>query len=133
MPTAVWLVVSVLAGMVAIAVGTLLLVPTIRFAIAATASAAGTVVGHDRSDSEEATWYYPRVAFTAGGREWVVRGLLGSHRPRPAVGARVRVYFPPGNPQAAELGRIGGVWASMALVAVGVGLVAVAVRETTRG
>jgi hypothetical protein len=120
-------VLCVLAGTVAAAVVVLPLIPTVRVAVAARASADGTVVGHDRSDTQEATWYYPRAVFTAEGREWVVRGLLGHHRPRPRLGSRARVYFPPDAPQAAELGRAGGGWLALAVLAVGIALVLIAV------
>jgi hypothetical protein len=125
-------VLCVLAGSVAVAVGVLLLIPSVRFAVAARASADGTVVGHDQSDTQEATWYYPRVVFTAEGAEWVVLGLIGHLRPRPRLGSRVRVYFPPGDPQAAELGRTGGVWAALAVLAVGLALAAGGVWELIR-
>jgi hypothetical protein len=122
----------VLAGVVPAAFGVLLLIPSIWFAVAATASADGTVVGHDQSDTPETTWYYPRVVFTAEGREWVVGGVLGHHRPRPRLGSRLRVYFPPGDPQAARLGRTSGVWAALGLLTVGIGLVAGGVWELIR-
>jgi hypothetical protein len=125
-------VLCVLTGTVAVVVGVLLLIPTVRFAVAARASADGTVVGYDLSDTPEATWYYPRVEFTAEGREWVVRGVLGHLRPRPRLGSRLRVYFPPGDPQAAQLGRAGGVWAALGVLAVGVALAAGAVWELVR-
>jgi Protein of unknown function (DUF3592) len=125
-------VLCVLAGTVTAAVGVLLLIPTARFAVAARASADGTVVGHDQSDTQEATWYYPQVVFTAKGREWVVRGVSGHLRPRPRLGSRIRVYFPPGDPQAAQLGRTGGVWAALGLLAVGIALAAGGVWELVR-
>lgn len=125
-------VLCVLAGAAVAVVGVLLLIPAVRFAVAAKASADGTVIGHDKSDTHEATWYYPRVAFTAAGREWVVRGLVGHLRPRPQVGARVRVFFPPGDPQAAELGRTGLAWVALGVLAVGIALVAGGVWELVR-
>src|SRR5262249_24913006 len=103
-----------------------------RFAVVARASADGTVIGHDRSDTPEATWYYSRVAFTAEGREWVVRGPLGHLPPRPRSGARVRGYFPPGDPPAAELSLAGGAGAGLGVRTVGIALVAGAVWELVR-
>jgi hypothetical protein len=125
-------VLCVLAGTVVAVVGVLLLIPTIRFAVAASESADGTVVGYDQSDSPEATWYYPRVEFTAEGREWVVRSVLGHLRPRPRLGSRLRVYFPPGEPKAAQLERAGGVFAALGVLAVGIALAAGAVWELVR-
>jgi hypothetical protein len=122
----------VLAGAVVAAAGILLLVPVTRTAASATASANGAIVGHDWADTEEATWYYPRVAFTAAGRECAVRGRVGHLRPQPPVGSRVQVYFPRGDPQAAGLGRNGGVWAAVGLVAVGLALTAGAIWELVR-
>src|SRR5271165_6147282 len=112
----------VLAGMCVAVIGVLVLVPAIRFAIAASQSAEGEVIGHDRVDGEEADYFYPRVAFKIGREEWVFRGRVGSLRPRPPVGARIRVYFPPGEPGAADLTRFHGVWAIAGLLVVGIGL-----------
>jgi hypothetical protein len=125
-------VLCILAGAATAAVGLLLLVPTARFAAAATAFVEGTVVGHDSADTPEATWYYPRVKFAAAGREWVVRGGIGHLRPRPRIGSRVRVFFPPDDPQAAGLGRTGGLWAALGLLAVGIALAAGGVWELVR-
>jgi hypothetical protein len=121
-----------LAGAVAAAFGGLLLVPAVRFAAAATASARGTVIGHDQKDSEEATYYYLRVAFTAEGREWVVKSNVGHLRPRPPVGTQVRVRFPPGDPGAADLSQAGGLWLAVVPLVVGVGLMLGAVWELLR-
>jgi hypothetical protein len=123
----------VLAGIVTAGVGVLLLIPTVRFAVAARSSADGRVIAHDQSDTPEATWYYPRVQFRAEGREWMVRGQLGKLRPRPPLGSHVRVTFPPGDPRAAQLGRFGGVLASLGLLGLGIALALGAIWELVRG
>ena len=53
MPLAVWAALCVLAGTTVASVGCVLLAPTVRFALAATASAEGLVVGHDQEDTAE--------------------------------------------------------------------------------
>jgi hypothetical protein len=99
-----------------------------RVAAAATRSADGTIVGHDRVEGDESVFYYPRVAFTADGTEWVVRGQIGHHRPHPRVGAFRRVYFPPGKPEAASMSRFEGVWAALGLVLFGLLMATVSVK-----
>ena len=126
------LAVCVLAGVTVAGVGILFFVPAAREAAAATGAAEGTVVGHDREEGEEAVYYYPRVAFTADGTEWVIRGHIGHSRQWPPVGARIRVYFPPGDPGVAELSRFGGVWAAAGVFLVGIGLIAGAAWELVR-
>jgi hypothetical protein len=124
---------AALLGAAALTVGVALLIPTIRFARSATGVAEGTVVGHDREEDHESVYFYPRIAFTANGADWQVRGKLGyAGRPRHRVGARVRVYFPPNDPGAAELSRFGGAWFAAAIAAVGAAFLAGAVREGFR-
>jgi hypothetical protein len=122
MPLAIWAVLLGLGGLAVAAVGVVFLVPTSRFAVSATRSAEGTIVGHDREETQEAVYYYPRVAFTVDGVEWVIRGKIGHIRPRPRVGARRRVYFPPGDPEAASMDRFAGVWVSLGLIFLGFAL-----------
>ncbi len=125
MPMAMGAGLGVLAGAVTAGVGVLLLVRALRLE----AATYGTVVGHDRSDSEDATSYYPRVAFATEGREGLIRGQIGHGRPQPPVGARVQVYLPPGDPQAAEFGRAVGVWVAVAATSAGAVLAGVAAWE----
>ena len=126
------LAVCVLAGVTVAGVGILFIVPSARFAVAATGVAEGTIVGHDRKEGEEAVYYYPQVAFTTDGTGWVMRGRIGHSRQWPPVGTRIRVYFPPGDPGVAELSRFGGVWAAAGVLLVGIGLIAGAAWELAR-
>jgi hypothetical protein len=121
------MVLIVLGGLFVTALGIVFLVPTVRSAASATCSAEGTIIGHDRVETDEAIYYYPRVTFVVDGVEWVVRGLIGHVRPHPRVGARRRVYFPPGDPQAAQMSRFSGVWVSLGLILFGVVMASVAV------
>src|SRR5262245_23332536 len=117
-----------LGGLGVLVLGILILLPSIQFAAGATESASGRVVCHDQEGQGADLWYYPRVAFTAGGREWECRGQCGWSRPTPPVGARVRVYFPPADPGAAQLSRFGGVKVAALMLACGGGLVVLAIR-----
>jgi hypothetical protein len=120
-------VLLVLGGAAVTFLGILFLVPSVRSAASATCSAEGTIVGHDRVETDEAVYFYPRVAFVVGGTEWVVRGLIGHMRPHPRVGALRRVFFPPGEPQAAQMSRFAGVWVSLWLILFGIVMATVAI------
>lgn len=125
-------ILCVLAAIPVATAGVLIFIPTARFAAAATASAEGTVVGYERVDAADATYFYPQVAFKAAGAEWVVEGKSGHLRESPPLGTQVVVYYPPDAPQQGELGRTGGMWAAAGLMAIGVGLAIGGVWEFLR-
>src|SRR5262245_47668279 len=113
---------AIVVGLVATVIGVRFLIPAVRFAIAATASATGTVVGDDREEGSESVGYYPRLVFTAGGREWECLRQLGANTPRPAVGTQVRVYFRPDDPASAQVSRFGDVCGAVVVLVFGVSL-----------
>ncbi len=124
----VWLIAAVF-GLLAATFGAVLLIPTLRFAIAASGSAQGTVIGHDCEQSEATTYYYPRVSFTTGDHEWVIRGQCGTVRPVRVVGAQVRGYFPPSDPASAEFSRGRDAWFAAGLLTTGTGVTLASVWE----
>lgn len=116
-----WLVAAGLA-----AVGTGATALAVRCGLRATASASGTVVGLEATtDSDGATLYRAVVVFTADGAEHRTADPLARSPAAYRVGQRVRVCYPPGRPESAQLGRWRFVGPFLGLAAVGWGLLAV--------
>jgi hypothetical protein len=93
------------AGFLAV-VGTGLGIVALVEGARASRRAEGRVVAVDEStDSEGETWHQSVVVFSAGGYEHRVKDRVQGQRPRHRIGDPVAVYFPPGRPADAQVGR----------------------------
>jgi hypothetical protein len=114
-------------------VGVLLLTACLQQGWQATERANATVVGHEISEDDEGTYYTPVVRFLADGKEFLVRGRLApAGRPPYRVGQAVTVYYPPGQPDKAMLGRFEGLWIALLPVVVGTGFMFGVATEVAR-
>jgi hypothetical protein len=114
-------------------VGMLLLTACLRQGWQATERARATVLGHEIREDEEGTYYTPVARFLAGGTEFLVHGgLAPAGRPPYRVGQEVTVYYPPGQPDKARLGRFEGLWIALVPVVVGAGFLIGAAAEAAR-
>ena len=114
-------------------VGVLLLTASLQQGWRATERAKATVVGHETREGDEGTYYTPVAIFLADGREFRVRGGLAPAGRSPyRVGQAVTVYYPPGQPDKALLGRFEGLWLALLPVVVGAGFLFGVAAEVVR-
>jgi hypothetical protein len=93
------------------ALGTVLALHCAWRGLAATESAHGTVRElQETTDSDGATLYRAVVLFVVRGAEQRVADPLACRPAAYRIGEQVRVYYPPGRPDRAQLGRWRYVW-----------------------
>jgi hypothetical protein len=116
-----------------LACGILLLLGCLRLGWQATERATATVVGHEVSEGDESTYYTPVARFLFGGEEFLVRGgLAQAGRPPYRVGQTVAVFYPPGRPDKAMVGRFEGLWIALVPLVVGIGFLFAVAIEVAR-
>ena len=118
-----WLALLVLmgvAGACLLTVGACLLVAVVRSGRLSTVCAVGTVVEVAVEDGDEGVYHYPIIEFHSAGRAHRFKGLFGRcGRPDYRIGHELRVYYPPGRPDLAQLGRHEGLLFALVPTVVG--------------
>jgi hypothetical protein len=118
-----WMIILTLlavGSVLTLGVGVVVLTACLQQGWRATERATATVVSHEVHEDDEGTYYTPVARFLADGNEWLVKGgLAAACRPAYRVGQEVTVYYPPGQPDQALLGRFEGLRFALLPVVVG--------------
>jgi hypothetical protein len=86
--------------------GSVLLLRSLWFDRRATARADGVVIElHDELDSDGGPLFRPVVCFQVSGEAFQIEDVLAANPAPHRIGDRVDVYFPPGHPAQAQIGR----------------------------
>ncbi len=98
--------------------------------LATASTTTGVVTDLRLSSSSRSTTYYPVVRYTAEGAAHTIIGRGGSNPPAYSIGEKVKVIYPPGEPQAGRLNNFMDLW-MLPLIPGGLGLVLVLVTLGT--
>jgi hypothetical protein len=131
-----WLAMLVLAGVAGaclFTVGACLLVALVRSGRLSTVCAVGTVVENVVEEGDEGFYHYPIIEFHSAGTAHRFKGLFGRcGRPDYRIGHELRIYYPPGRPDLAQVGRHEGLVFVLTPTVVGLALLLGMTREIVR-